>query len=157
MAAKGDYIAFLDADDIWVPEKLALQIAAFTSDPTLDIVTGYVEQFISPELDDQSMNKYRLQSEPLTGFIPIALLVRRGIFGIVGFFDVDYRVGEAVEFYTRVTEMDFKIKVLPELLARRRIHGENYSIKFQKEKNKAMLRILKVSIDRKRSKILYEK
>lgn len=37
-ASKGDYIAFLDHDDIWRPEKLEVQISAFSNDKTTDIV-----------------------------------------------------------------------------------------------------------------------
>src|SRR5262245_16865951 len=48
--AQGDYLAFLDADDVWLPDKLRLQMAAFAHDPALDQVFGHVQQFISPEL-----------------------------------------------------------------------------------------------------------
>src|SRR5438552_5656048 len=38
--ARGEYIGFLDADDIWLPEKLAEQIAIMDADPSLGIVYG---------------------------------------------------------------------------------------------------------------------
>src|SRR5256714_4033410 len=48
--ATGDYFAFLDADDRFRPDKLERQLAAFEDDPKLDIVYGYVTEFVSPEL-----------------------------------------------------------------------------------------------------------
>ncbi len=37
-AAKGELVAFLDADDEWLPEKLARQVAVFAADPRLALV-----------------------------------------------------------------------------------------------------------------------
>jgi hypothetical protein len=39
-AARGRYVAFLDADDVWLPEKLAVQVAILEQDPTLGMVYG---------------------------------------------------------------------------------------------------------------------
>jgi glycosyltransferase involved in cell wall biosynthesis len=38
--ARGTYIAFLDADDVWLPEKLAEQVAVLDADPELGLVYG---------------------------------------------------------------------------------------------------------------------
>jgi len=46
--AHGTFIAFLDADDIWVQNKLALQMAVFGKKPDLDMVFGLLKHFRSP-------------------------------------------------------------------------------------------------------------
>lgn len=45
--ATGDFVAFLDADDVWVPEKTALQVAEFIRDPELALV--YSGLFVADE------------------------------------------------------------------------------------------------------------
>ena len=44
-AAKGDFIAFLDADDLWVVDKLKIQIEAFNSPSVAMVVSDYLEFF----------------------------------------------------------------------------------------------------------------
>lgn len=46
-AARGDYVAFLDADDIWLPEKLAYQTAALNRVPGVGMVYGPTEEWYS--------------------------------------------------------------------------------------------------------------
>lgn len=150
-AAKGKYIAFIDADDLWLPEKLALQIAAYNVDPDLEIVTGFVKQFISPEIDEDIKAKLNLPNKLLPGYSTIAMLVKHDLFEKVGLFPEESIIVETISWFARAMEFRLKIKVLPDLVAMRRIHGNNISIKYKQEKNKAIIQILKSSIDRRRS------
>ena len=59
--ASGDFLAFLDADDYWVPEKLLWQIELFTRDPALDLVFGQVRQFYSPDIPVPDAERTRLE------------------------------------------------------------------------------------------------
>ena len=42
--ATGEFLAFLDQDDLWTGDKLAAQVATFQADPQLDIVFGHLQQ-----------------------------------------------------------------------------------------------------------------
>jgi glycosyltransferase involved in cell wall biosynthesis len=41
--ATGEFLAFLDSDDIWVANKVSLQMAAFMTNPILEAVFGYAK------------------------------------------------------------------------------------------------------------------
>ena len=152
-AAKGEYIAFLDADDLWLPEKLAQQISAYNVDPDLELVTGLVKQFFSPEMDANRKSKINLLTGPIPGYATIAILVKRDLFDKVGLFH-EGDIVETISWFAKVMEYQLKIKVLPDLVVMRRIHGDNHGILHKQDKNKAIARILKLSLDRRRERSL---
>lgn len=56
-ASTGGYIAFLDADDLWEPEKLARQIAIFEQHPDVGLVCGNAYH-LRPEISDKKTDLY---------------------------------------------------------------------------------------------------
>ncbi|MCP4711182.1 MAG: glycosyltransferase family 2 protein, partial [Planctomycetes bacterium] len=56
--ATGDYLAFLDSDDIWMKDKLQRQMAVLEQIPQISVVYGHAEQFISPELDEETKRRF---------------------------------------------------------------------------------------------------
>ena len=59
--------ALLDADDLWVEDKLTRQMAALADDPKLDKVFGYIRQFYSPELDEDVKTQIKIPVEFVYG------------------------------------------------------------------------------------------
>jgi glycosyltransferase involved in cell wall biosynthesis len=150
--ATGTFLAFLDADDLWMPGKLALQMSAFRTDPDLELVTGHGCQFLSPELENAAGRvEENISSDPLPGYSTIAILARRELFAKVGcFLETDQSV-DTIDWFAKVKECNLKMKVFPDVVARRRIHMSNHSIRHRQEKNKTILRMLKASLDRRRA------
>ena len=146
--AQGDYIAFLDADDLWLPTKLALQLAAVSKTPT-DLVLGYMSQFISPELPTEVQAKIVCPGEPNAGYSPSVALVKRDTFARVGVFDPQWHIGEFIDWYTKAVEQGMSVLMLPEILAKRRLHKTNISLTQQSDR-RDYLRIIKAKLNRQR-------
>lgn len=114
--ARAPFLAFLDADDLWHPDKLTTQCAALDVEPELDMVFGYVEEF-----DDVS-GEVRPAAP---GYSSGTLLVRRSAFAKVGSFSVAWRLGEFIDWYARAVDGGLTGKMRPEVVLRRRVHAAN--------------------------------
>ena len=148
--AHGAFLAFLDADDLWLRDKLARQVAALESDRSLDMVFGQVQQFYSPELDEATRRGIRIPVETSAGAIPSAMLVKREAFLRVGPFRTDVQLGEFIDWHSRAMEGGLKSISLPEVVTKRRIHLTNLGTR-QRDSRGDYLRVLKSAIDRRKN------
>jgi len=115
--AKGELLAFLDADDLWVAGKLSRQMDAL-DDSNLEAVYCHVVQF----RDEFSSTAVSL---PQPGLFPGAMLVRRAALARIGNFSTQPGAREVVDWHLRAMEAGLRYRVLPEVLYRRRIHSSN--------------------------------
>jgi glycosyltransferase involved in cell wall biosynthesis len=149
-AITGDFVAFLDSDDLWSSEKLQRQIEAFAATPDLDVVFGWVRQFISPDIDDAIKAQLYCPPEPMAGYHAGAMLVRREALLRVGGFDPQYRTGEFLDWYKRAQEAQLQMQLIDGVVMERRMHGQNHVIQ-QRKAASDYARVLKAALDRKRS------
>ncbi|MEC4982480.1 MAG: glycosyltransferase family A protein [Oscillatoria sp. PMC 1068.18] len=146
--ASGEFIAFLDADDLWLPEKLKLQVQAFQNCPNLDLVFGHIQQFISPDLTNLP-NKIHCPSEPQPGYSPCTVLIKATAFEQVGLFDESLQKAEFIDWYTRAQDCGLTTLMLQNILAMRRIHTANKSV--QNRDMSDFLRVVRASLQRRRN------
>ena len=147
--AQGSFFAFLDADDLWLKDKLTIQMAAFHNNPETEIVFGHVKQFHSPELDESTKNIIHCPDEVMPGFLPCTMLIKRDSFFHVGLFETSWQVGQDVSWIMRAKEQGLRMIMLQDLVYMRRLHKNNKGIT-QRHFIKDRVRILKASIDRRR-------
>lgn len=137
--ARGTLLAFLDADDLWRPQKLALQVAALGERPELEAVFGHAVEF----------GEGRPPGAPLPGYVRGTLLIRRGAFDRVGPF-AGWRLGEFVEWYARAVDAGLETLLLPDVVLLRRVHETNTGVRLRDEREE-YARMLKSVLDRRRS------
>ena len=145
--SRGDFLAFLDHDDYWAPEKLALQIDAFRRLPHLDAVFGQLEQTYTIQETEQHRLLFGLNAQD--GYHLNTLLIRHSAFHRVGPFDPAWTI-DSVEWLWRARHSDLSIEMLPQVLAWRRIHGDNLSIRSRARLHAEYLRFTRTVLVQKR-------
>ena len=121
--ATGDYIAFLDADDLWTVNKLQLQYDAIANHQTAEMVFGCVQNFYTPELEMSIRKRLYFPDLPMQGFMPSTLMIHRMHFLEVGLFDTALKVGEFIDWYVRAQNKGYRSHVLSEVVTLRRVHA----------------------------------
>lgn len=149
--SNGKFIAFIDADDLWTPDKLTRQMAAFEdADEPLDMVFGYVEQFVSPELDEQQKSRLDGDGAVLPGYSTGTMVIRREAFFRAGYFDSDWKLGEFVDWYLKAQEKGLQGRLIPQVVMKRRLHSDNMGTR-DRHHQKDYVHILKAALDRRRA------
>jgi len=146
--ATGDYLAFLDADDLWTPTKLEDQLQALEDYPDAGYALGYLRHFF--EGDEQPAwfkRSQHLAEEP--GFGPSMWLIRRSAWEAVGPLEAGTRSGEDIDWLARANDLGIEYHMVPKVLLLRRIHEGNLTGK--PELIQEWLRVLRTSAARKRS------
>jgi glycosyltransferase involved in cell wall biosynthesis len=119
--AKGDYIAFLDADDRFLSNKLELQVDFLETHPDVGLVVGGMERV--------AMNgRTYYRERPRSGHVPVerllwggdfvvhATLMRKEWTDITGFFDESLQAAEDWDFYLRMALFGCRIERIPAIV-----------------------------------------
>ena len=107
-SSKGELIAFLDSDDLWLPEKLSVQVAFFQANPEA-LVCQTQETWIRNGRRIHPKNRHQKQSgnffERSLGLClvsPSAVMIRKRLFETVGVFDENLPACEDYDLWLRV-------------------------------------------------------
>ncbi len=149
--ATGEFVAFLEQDDVWLADKTARQLAAFAADPALDYCVGHVQNFWIPELS-QEAERYRDHAvmRPVPGYVVQTLLAPRAVFERVGLFDETLHFALASDWFLRAEEAGATGVLLPEVVTRRRLHHDNFSRRHRAASHDQFLHVVKATLDRRR-------
>lgn len=130
----GDLIALLDADDIWFPEKLKLQVNYFLDHTDVAMVhsnisIGTNDSIITPDLPIIKRHRsFSIFEELYLGnFVNISTVVlRRESLNVAGLFDEGLRKAEDYDLWLRVAA-NFKVGYQDVVTGVYRIHNDNSS------------------------------
>ena len=123
--ASGDYLLFLDADDVLIRDALSVLFDAMLSDKTVDVVFGTAKDFVSPDLSDEEAAKLAPRKEPYTGMVNGAALLKKEAVKKVGPFDTGLQSGETVDWMMRLRSSDVRTMQTDTLVLLRRLHLSN--------------------------------
>ena len=157
--ATGDLISFLDVDDILHPEKLSRQVSFLERQPEATGVVCLQEVVVDPgvappdwilESADEDVAGDPLRAIFLSKAQPLSVMVRAEVLEQVGMFDEAYWMGEDVELILRIEEATAGLRLLPETLMVRRMHGANMTYRYD-WRDRPLLQLMHSRIRRQRA------
>lgn len=148
LLAKGEFLVFLDSDDLLLPEKIDKQITFLRNNPTCDIVYSYSDWF----LNDDPKNRLRANFPVYEGLILKNLLygnfihvntpmVRKTLIQEVGGFKESLRELEDWELWLRLSVKGARFCCIPEVLSLVRVRSGSMTNN-QAKMNRTMVRVL---------------
>jgi glycosyltransferase involved in cell wall biosynthesis len=123
--ARGEYLTFLDADDLYRPGKLTRQLQVLEADPEIDICLCVAENFWEPGLE-QERDRYIAAGRIRMTHHLSTLLTTRSVFDRVGPLDEE-TLGDHADWFLRAIDLGLRIEILDEVLLFRRMHAASLS------------------------------
>jgi glycosyltransferase involved in cell wall biosynthesis len=120
-ATTGDLVAFLDADDRWLPDKSAHQLAYLDRHPDVGVVAGHMVRLAAGAATPPA------GAAAVPGLTPGATLIRRATLANVGPFDTRHRIGCDTDWLMRAREVDLGPALIPETVLYKGVRDESLS------------------------------
>jgi|HubBroStandDraft_1064217.scaffolds.fasta_scaffold00391_23 glycosyltransferase involved in cell wall biosynthesis len=148
--ARGEIIAFLDADDLWPADKLERQYARLEAAPALEMVSGFVRYFdrldpdtLAPAADSRSETLFHVHLG--------ACLYRRRLFDRIGGFDESLLYSEDVDLLLRIREQAIPFTILRAVTLYYRRHAGSMMVQPNPRKQLDFRRAVALSLGRRRA------
>lgn len=145
--ARGELMAFADADDLLPPTKLASQAGYLDEHPETGCVLGRQEWILEEGIEPPRLQRDPIFGEP-GGIQLVTAMIRRQVLEELGGFDPDYLYAEDRDLFVRMREHGVGIHVLPEVVLHKRLHGANLTM--NPPRRHPLTRSLKAKLDRER-------
>jgi glycosyltransferase involved in cell wall biosynthesis len=133
----GEFIAFLDVDDLWPADNLRIMVEAMAANPQLDVVQGYAQ--IMRQMPDTG--EYEFIGCPLEVFLDYlgGGLYRRSAFDRVGLLDENLNYCEDLDWFYRARAGGLLVERLDQISLFVRRHAQNMTRDYTKREHSLFL------------------
>jgi len=156
--SQGEFIAFLDQDDVWAPQKLERQVSVFEEMPDSHVVFCDMVRWYGGENTRHEKWRHRYNRRAVRGdmakalllrcsFQPSTVMVARACFEKGGYFDESLRVSSDWDMWLRLACLNYRFRYIEEVLCFYRDHGGN-TFRSSEKMEKDRFRVLKKATER---------
>lgn len=158
--SRGELIAFLDQDDLWTPNKLAVQVAFMLENPQIDYVFALQKIFFDnhnklPPAVLKLWEKEKIYQHAHAAYLPSSLMTRAAVFKKAGLFDELLINTSDFDWFFRAKDLGIKSCVIPEVLLHKRFHGHNSCYQVQLSRSE-LLKVIRRSVHRRKGLVKAE-
>lgn len=146
--AQGEVIGFCDSDDCWTQGSLKARLEGLLSDSQCSAVIGHVEWVSHERIPATSAQATRL-GQTREGYTPGALLAHRTVFEALGAFDVGMSIGCDSDWFVRLYQAGFKLRIVPEVVLLKGARASSLSTDVTTYRNE-ILKVARAFVDRQR-------
>ena len=145
--AKGEYLAFLDSDDLSLPLRLSKQVAFLDNNPAYALCGTWSKMIDGENREIKKINISVSDDEIkcsllfANAFVQSSIMIRRQVLA-ANPYDKNYPLAEDYELWSRLSH-SYKLKNIPEHLTLYRWHGNNISKERKEHLNHLVNNILK--------------
>jgi glycosyltransferase involved in cell wall biosynthesis len=146
--ASGDFIGFLDSDDMWDKNKIFLQLECFENNPEIDVCLCNIK-IINEKEKRISDDQYVI----VTPYHLCSVLINTDALNKVGLFNANLKFGEDTDWFMRIRELNIPVKILNDTLVYIRLHEDNSTKNFNVRNKEEVFSKIKNELDERRNKI----
>ena len=143
--ARGEFLAHLDADDLWPEHRLEHMLAVLDERQDLDACFGSGVEF----RDHDAPERVQVVTTPQPVRMPTTALIRTRAHRRVGPFG-SRPYGDQLDWAMRALQSGLAYAQIDDVVLRRRVHATNNSHKYPFIKEKGRIALIKLALDRKR-------
>lgn len=147
-SAAGEFVTFLDVDDLWPPDRLQLMLNRLLADGSVGWVSGMMQPSIAP--GNSAFWTELGFAEPMSAPPLLATgLYRRDLFFDIGPLDETLRFGEDMDWYLRASDRGVRCESIDSVVLSYRMHESNMT-RDRTAVNRSVQQVLARSIARRR-------
>jgi glycosyltransferase involved in cell wall biosynthesis len=149
--AHGEYISFIDHDDLWPKNRLNHHLNLLSNLSHTDVIQGRVKYFSTTP---SKLDIFDFLDKDHTAFFWQlgSFTFKSNVFKKIGAFNPELKFGEDVDLYTKVLDGGYHIHKDEEIALHYRLHETNMTNDYSENNNRVLLKILSASIKRKKIK-----